>query len=233
MSGYNPFFEPATSTTPLVDIVIRDAWQVRKGLSHGTVDRYAAIYRAGTPMEPVRLARIADGLVLVDGAHRIAALRSLGCPTVEAVIEPMKEHAAQWAAASANLEHGLPLKKKELRAVFRQYVATGQHRKGRSGVKSIREIVADIPGVSFGTIRNWLMKDYPQMYSKSYSGSNGELHSHGGLEDIKRPTQQALDMQALDEHLRQVEAIASLYKSAAIRQAIAKRMAATQASILT
>lgn len=220
MSRCNPF--EATSTVPVVDIVIRAAWQVRKGLTAGTVERYAAIFKAGGSMDPVRLARLNGGLILVDGAHRIEALRSLGIATVEATIDTMKEHEAQWAAASANLEHGQPLKKKELRAVFQQYIATGQHRKGRGKVKSLRDIVGDIPGVSVGTVRNWFMKDHPELYRKSYAGSGAEGHSHGGLDAAPQPTQRQLDIQAAEGHIRQVAALVSILQVPADRRCVAK-----------
>lgn len=220
MSRFDPF--QTTAMVPLVDIVIRESWQVRKGLTGSTVERYAAIYKVGGSMAPVTLARINGGLVLVDGAHRIEALRSLESPTVEATIEAMNEHEAQWAAASANLEHGLPLKKKELRAVFGQYIATGQHRKGRGKVKSLRDIVDDIPGISVGTVRNWFMKDHPVLYRRSYAGSAATGHSHGGLDRAPRPTQRQLDLQAAEGHIRQVAALVSILPTAADKKRVAK-----------
>lgn len=228
----NPGFFGATSTVPLLDIVIRPAWQVRKKLSAVTVDRYAAIYKAGSTMDPVRLARINGGLVLVDGAHRVEALRGLGRPTVEAVITTMAEHAAEWAAASANLEHGQPLKKSELRGVFQHYIATGQHRKGRARVKSLRDIVSDIPGVSVGTIRNWFLKDHPTLYAKSYAGSGASGHSHGGLDATPRPTQRQLDLVAVEEHIQQIAALVALLQSPRDRQHVANHWASTLGPIL-
>lgn len=226
----NPF--EATATVPLVDIVIRAAWQVRKGLTAGVVERYAAIFKAGGIMAPVKLARINGGLVLVDGAHRIEALRSLGIATVEATIDTMKEHEAQWAAASANLEHGLPLKKAELRTVFQQYIATGQHRKGQRRVKSLRDIVGEIPGISVGTVRNWFLNDYPELYRKSYAGSGAEGHSHGGLDAAPRPTQRQLDMQAAEGHIRQIAALVSILQAPADRRRVAKLWEAILGPIL-
>ena len=38
--------------------------------------------------------------------------------------------ALRYQQPAPTVEHGVPLKKKELRSVFRQYNATGQHRKG-------------------------------------------------------------------------------------------------------
>ena len=60
---------------PLGDIVTRETWQVRMRLSNGTVERYANTFKdGGEAMPPIRLARCGNGLVLIDGAHRLAAL---------------------------------------------------------------------------------------------------------------------------------------------------------------
>lgn len=226
----NPY--DATSTIPIVDIVIRAAWQVRKGLTAGTVERYAAIYKVGGNMDPVKLARVNGGLVLVDGAHRIEALRTLGIATVEATIEVMAEQSAQWAAASANLEHGQPLKKAELRTVFQQYIATGQHRKGQRKVKSLRDIVGDIPGISVGTVRRWFMNDYPELYRKAYAGSGAEGHSHGGLDMTPRPTQRQLDIQAAEELVSRVAALLAIMSVPADRRRVAKLLETALGQVL-
>lgn len=215
----NPF--DITQQVALADILMRPGWQVRRGLSAGTVDRYAAIFKAGGDMDPVRLAQIGSVLVLIDGAHRMEAQRLLGKGTIEASVEKMTEARAEWAAASANLEHGLPLKKSELREVFRHYIATSQHRTGRGRVKSLRDIARDLPGVTYGTVRNWLQADHPDLYRKSYAGSGAEGHSHGGLMDVQRPTQRELDLQATEEHIRQAAALATLMPSPADRARVA------------
>jgi hypothetical protein len=207
----------------IIDIVVRDAWQVRKGITKTFVKRYAANYSSGVAMEPIKVARVGDALILTDGAHRIAALQSIGAVTVEAIVTPMKEFEAQWAAARANLAHGKPLAECELRAVFRQYIATGQHRKGRSKFKSLAEIATDIPGRTRYAYRRWLVKDYPELYSKHYAGSGAEAHSHGGIQTV-RPTQQATDLATIADLLKQVQALALTFPSGAMRRRIAKQV---------
>jgi hypothetical protein len=215
----------------IADIVVRESWQVRKGVAKGFVKRYAAIYTSGAAMEPIKVARVGEALILTDGAHRIAALQSIGSATVEAIVTPMKELEAQWAAASANLAHGKPLADCELRAVFRQYIATGQHRKGRSKVKSLAEIAADIPGRSRYAYRRWLMTDYPEIYRKHYAGSGAEEHSHGGIQQA-RPTQQTIDLGAIADLLKQVQALALTFPARAMRRSIAEQVEAVGRGIL-
>lgn len=211
-----------TVMVPLTVIVKRETWQVRQALTAQAVTRYSAVYKTGGAMEPVRLARIGDALVLVDGAHRIAARQRIGLKDVEAVITPMTETQAQWASASANLTHGESLKPKELRAVFGHYVATAQHRKGRSKVKSLRDIVMDIPGVgSHVSIGKWMKADFPEIYAKHYAFKGGE----GFVIPDKgkpKPSQRSLDMEAITAHYQQVQAIAKTFASQADRRQVVK-----------
>lgn len=219
----NPY--ATTHKVPLSDIVKRPGWQVRKGLTAGTVDRYAAIFKAGGDMDPVALAQVGKALILLDGAHRMEALRALGRDIVEATVTKMTETHAEWAAASANLEHGQPLKKAERREVLRHYIATKQHRTGRGKVKSLRDIARDIPGLTHGTARNWMRADFPDLYRKSYAGSGAEGHSHGGLVEVKRATQRELDLQAATEHIKQAAALAAFLPHKADRAQVARLLA--------
>lgn len=127
----------ATNTTAesvvnveVADIVTRADWQVRVKVDGGTVQNYASEMRAGAAFPPLRIARIDGALYLVDGWHRLEAARVNGESSVGAVVSDMTEAEAQWAAAQANLTHGLPLKPREVREVFRAYVRSKQHRKG-------------------------------------------------------------------------------------------------------
>lgn len=219
----NPF--DITQQVPLADIVKRPGWQVRKGISAGTVGRYAAIFKAGGDMDPVALAQVGGVLILLDGAHRMEAQRALGRDTVEATVVQMTEAQAEWAAARANLEHGQPLKKAELREVFRHYIATKQHVVGRGRVKSLRDIARDIQGLTHGTVRNWMRADFPDLYRKSYAGSGAEGHTHGGLVEVKRPTQRDLDLRAAAEHIKQAAALAALLPHKADRAQVARLLA--------
>ena len=50
----------------------------------------------------------------------------------------------RWAAATANMAHGLPLKPKELRNVFAAYITARQHYKANGRLKSYRDMAATI-----------------------------------------------------------------------------------------
>jgi hypothetical protein len=149
----------------LADIVTRKAWQVRTRLNAATVTQYLTAYRADADaLPPVKVANVNGTLLLVDGWHRIEALKLLGRYDVPAWVFPATEEEARWEAARANLTHGLPLKAREVRNVFRAYVRSKRHRTG-GRFKSYREIAADLASrVAYTTVRNWMQKEYPAIY---------------------------------------------------------------------
>lgn len=171
-------------TLRLADLVIDERLQFRP-LDRGTVRKYASVYRLGGQMPPVRAARLNDALVLTDGWHRVAALESLYRQEVEALIEPASsEKEVLWLAAKANTEHGLPLKSKQYREVFRAYIHARKHRHADNSFKSYREIAAEIGGArGYTTIRNWMEKDFPSVF-RAMGG-----HDEGSeKQDAPKPT---------------------------------------------
>jgi hypothetical protein len=78
---------------------------------------------------------------------------------------------ARWYAAKANTEHGLPLKAKELREVFRAFIDTRQHVLPH-GLMPYRDIAKRI-GKPFSTTRNWMKADYPRLFEQYQQMANG------------------------------------------------------------
>lgn len=169
----------STSTAVRLPInqIARDAkFQVRNKLNEATVKRYENNYRSGREMPPVKVALVNNVPILVDGWHRLRALENLGKAHVEAEVQKASRREALWMAASANLDHGLPLKSGELRAVFRAYIRANRHVLPKGNLKSYREIAADL-GKPHGTIYNWMKKDFPRV-ADQLSGDEGGI---GGL----------------------------------------------------
>lgn len=214
-----------TSTDALVDIadiITRADWQVRVRIDDATVRSYAGIMRGGGAMPPVSIARIDGALYLVDGWHRLEAAKLNGEAFVDASVADMSEKEARWAAAQANLTHGLPLKSRELRAVFKAYVGSGRHRDGVR-FRSYREIAVDLANrVGHTTIRNWMERDFPSVFAAM--GGAEPIADAGGARDApptitplsraKASLDQAAaearrlsteERQELLEHLRKVE----------------------------
>lgn len=183
MTNHHPTAPASVASTcvDIADIITRADWQVRVQLDLGTVRTYAGVTRAGGILPPVSLARIDGALYLVDGWHRLEAAKLNGETFIDASVSDMAEDAARWAAAQANLTHGLPLKRSEVRNVFRAYVRSGQHRDGVR-FKSYRQIASDLAHqVGHTTVRNWMQQDFPAV--SSAMGGAEPVAEAGGLRD--------------------------------------------------
>jgi hypothetical protein len=170
-------------------LVLDPSFQVRNKLDEKATRQYREMYRFGRDLDPIRVAEVEGMWILIDGWHRVDALRQLDRRHVDAMIEPMSRVDALWEASIANVKHGVRLSKAEHVNVFNNYVETGRHvkRRGASGIryKSYREIADELPGGrSYGTIRNWMKEHHPAI-AKAMGGS--ELVAEGGLRDVSVP----------------------------------------------
>jgi hypothetical protein len=150
----------------------------------GTVKRYEGVYRSGATMPPIRVAEVDGVLILVDGWHRMAALEGLGIDRVEAEIVPASSiEEARWLAATANVTHGLPLKRGELRKVFRAYVRARKHLgKHKGQFKSYDEIAVEL-GRAKSTIYSWMRANFPKIARQM--GGNDNFKGKGGAPDYE------------------------------------------------
>jgi hypothetical protein len=160
---------------PIADLHRERRFQIRGRVEPATVDRYANALRAEVELPPVRVAMVAGVPVLVDGWHRVAAHQIIGATHVLAFITEASTQEAQWLAAEANLTHGLPLKKAEIRTAFRAFITARRHRiPARAGQGpgrlSYRDIAKALGGhVSHPAVYNWMRKDFPNI-AKEYGG---------------------------------------------------------------
>lgn len=148
----------------LDDLVTVPDYQIRKRTDPGTVARYAGFLRAGAELPPVKVGMIDGALVLLDGFHRVEAHRKAGRWEIAAEIVATNAREAKWLAAEANMKHGLPLKRSELRGAFRAFVHAGRHLDARRRVLSLREMAQGCGVGSHNTVRSWLEKDFPRIY---------------------------------------------------------------------
>jgi len=202
----------------LLTAIVQDPnLQARNMLDKSTVEQYAAAYQAEAAMPPVRVAMV-DGLhMLVDGWHRVAALRSLNCTSVQAEVTESKASEALLAAMTANLKHGLPLKPRErnnaIRKALSAYISARKHLMGKKHLKPLREIADDLGNhVSHSTIRNWLWKDHRKIAvrygdGKPYENNGGsrpfklsvltpELVCRGSIDNVLAAYQGVIDSEA-------------------------------------
>jgi len=159
---------PATAapqTVKLASIVEAGDFRVRRKTSPAVVAQYQRAYSLGNNLPPLRLGIVSGALVLVDGGHRLAAMRALGRTEAEAVVEPMTESEARWRSGQLNLTHGQPLKPAEKREAFRAYVRAGQHKAAPCRFKTYRDMAGELAGIaSYSGIRRWMMKDFPRAF---------------------------------------------------------------------
>lgn len=173
------------------------ALQVRARLSEAQIKRYAEVMRNGNPMPPIKLAQVGDMLLLIDGWHRLAAMELLEWPEAEAEIVEATKKEAMWLAASANLQHGVPLKASEIRQVFKAYVKAGQHRKSDGELKSYREIAKEL-SKPHTTIRNWMIRFFPSVASKM-GDCDDDFVGDGGLRQKERESEATQHLRGLRE----------------------------------
>lgn len=141
-------------------------YQARSGVQDKQVSAYATAMKNGHKFPPVRLAWIDDkkSLTVIDGWHRVNAAIVAGADVIPAIVERMTFREAMGQAALANLSHGLPLKKTELRRVFKLFMKSGSNRKKNKQLMSYREISTALNGcVGHTTIANWMKKDFPRI----------------------------------------------------------------------
>lgn len=174
--------------TVLISSLVQDKrFQARTSLNDAVVQRYALNYQNNAPFPPVKVAMVKGAAVLVDGWHRVAALKSINRTTVEAEVFKATQSDAVWMAMMANLSHGLPLKTRErtsaLRKALTAYIKAKRHRKGKelTSLKSYREIADDFEGqVRHTTIRNWMIADHPDI--AELMGDKEGKYGDGGLQ---------------------------------------------------
>jgi hypothetical protein len=201
-------------------IAMDESLQVRKKLDLATVKRYAAAMAMHAEFPPIQLGRIGDGLILVDGWHRVCAARMAGWEEIEAIISTMTHEEAVWAAAGANLKHGLPLKSSELLAVFKAYVKAGEYKTGRK-LKSYRQIAEDLQGqVAHTTARLWMERHFKKIYE-----AMGDKVRSGNGEATQPPINQNAHYAAEAAYaVENVSALANLLTDPGSRYMLIKRL---------
>jgi hypothetical protein len=157
-----------TRKVVISDLVRDPAFQVRAGLDEGTVIRYSNVLASDTEALPsIRVALVEGALVVVDGWHRLAAHDRRGLTHIQAEIVEVTAREAQWLAASANLTHGLPLAKAEIRTALKALIKARKHIPKPGMLLSYRDLAVLLGGVvQHTTVRNWMVKDHPKIASQ-------------------------------------------------------------------
>jgi site-specific DNA-methyltransferase (adenine-specific) len=91
-------------------IVIDEKIWIRKNYNRDAIERYKEWYESGKT-KPLIVQ--AGTLKLIDGFHRLQALKELGIKKVEVIEKNIPDNELRVEALKINLEHGIPLSKEE------------------------------------------------------------------------------------------------------------------------
>jgi len=147
-----------------VDSIIVDMkFQCRDEMPYWRINSYRNIYNNNQDMGALLVGRRSKGFVLLDGFHRLKALKLIGAKWVNVEVTNEVEKNWRWIAAKANMGHGAGLKTKEVRKAFRIFIKTKQNVADDLGMlMTYREIAEHFPAKTYKTIYNWMQEDFPE-----------------------------------------------------------------------
>lgn len=160
---------PKPRSVALSRIVEDPAIQPRLRMSRDAISRYANVYRNNRRDVPPILCGTIDrreGLILIDGYHRVQAARRARLTALPALIVETTLPEAKWLAVEANLKHGVPLTRAEGRTVFQRFVRAGKNRHPDGTAMSSRELARALPLGSHQSMLNWMKQDFPEVHAE-------------------------------------------------------------------
>lgn len=232
--------EGDTMEVALDSLVMDPDLQIRGGTDLGTVSRYAKALKAGETFPPITVIAVdpddhSRGFILIDGWHRVEAVRanerepigggSGGSKIVAKVLAGEDDRKRwQWLAARANQRHGLPLPYKRRREVFRAYVKAGEHRESRergSPIKSARAMTRDLAGtVSHPTLLKWMQSDFPSVYRAMNERAEGDFAEEAPV----RETPDQCRLRVIAGSIEQMTAAFRAIDAQEVRDQVTKRV---------
>lgn len=151
--------------------------------------RKAKSAATGAPPEPVKLARVAGVLYIVDGVRRLVAgavevrQDEAGAVQVLAVVADMSAPAMHWEAGRASLEHRDGPRRVETRRAFWAYIKAGMYWNEAGEFRGYDAIGAAL-GVGKSSVCRWLAQDFPDVAARA-SATAG---ARGGARRAKATT---------------------------------------------
>jgi ParB-like chromosome segregation protein Spo0J len=97
-------------------VVDKKIW-IRKNYNKDAIERYKEWYESGKSKP---LVVQAGTLKLIDGFHRLQALKELGIKKVEVIEKSIPDNLLRAEALKLNLEHGIPLTKEERNEIIKK-----------------------------------------------------------------------------------------------------------------
>lgn len=199
------------------------ALQMREGaLRTSDVRGLARAMDEGREVPPIMVARIGRALCVVDGFHRLAAARSLGWESIDALVAPLDLKAARAFARGVNHGHGKRLTPRDKRKAFASYIADGAHLDVRGNLKSGRVIASEESGGYSHTRVYALLREHGIEPNYALEEAEGSKWARGGWgypedaddgddDDFDDGAEGAIDAEGAAEALGHIEAIGPLY----------------------
>lgn len=102
-----------------------DGTQMRESIHDSVVLEYAAVYaeKGAAGLPPLVVVHDGATVRLVDGFHRLHALRRTGIPAVRCVVHEGDRAAARWMACSMNAAHGIQRSNADKRLAVKAAIA--------------------------------------------------------------------------------------------------------------
>ena len=191
------------ATLPMRRIELRDDIQPRSRTSPDAIGRYAALIKNAQatktkcPLPPIWVWREpgSDKHIVIDGYHRYRAHEQERVRKIEARVIPCADMAeARWLATQANLTHGVPMRRKDHREMFRRYIEARKHRDSEGKFKGYRATQSELGGIaSLGTIWKWIREDFPK------------LATEAGQPECDAEDEQSLGQETLSHDMRHMQ----------------------------
>lgn len=104
------------------DITIDKQFQIRAEIDNPTVQRYAELYSENVKFPPVLVWETDGKFILIDGFHRVGAMREAGYVECEAKVFRGTKTEAMVAATLSNNSHGRPMTGADLRSAIAKLI---------------------------------------------------------------------------------------------------------------
>jgi len=200
---------------PIDRIVVDEKFQIRNSLTEDYVRRYTQRYKVEAELPPVEVALVNGAYFLIDGFHRLEALRRLGRTEASARIRILPDlNAVLWEGFEINSRHGVHYTKDERRKGFKLYLRMGrQYVEGKPRtprwLKSLNQIGKEW-GISPHTIKKLIQQTDRRLWADYEARGEGRLENgNGGLRASKKITPEEIAKRSIANVLAVAQGITS------------------------
>ena len=203
------------ASIPIDRIVVDERFQIRSGLTEDYVKKYTLRYKVEAELPPIEVADVDGAYFLIDGFHRLEALRRLGRTQATARIRALPDlNAVLWEGFEINSRHGVHYSKEERRRGFKLYLKMGRcyvEGKPRTArwLKSLNQIGKEW-GISPHTIKKLIQQVDRRLWADYMARGEGRLENNsGGIRPSKKITPEEIAKRSIANALAATQGIHS------------------------